>query len=248
MRGTVGQGGYLWDYELPGVLGGGESSLGYYLVARPTTAMCDAVERAASLVTKSPPSIPGLLEEISRHGIPILKRLASGGSQSRGELGLLLATRLIQDVFRPGSTPVRLPVWTGNCIHLVLPVDPYEDLFDGLREGLLPRSATAQRPDLIVVAIQLHPNGQPVAIKLTPVEVKYRAMGMVATEMRGALGQAANLGILLKPFGCGLSRPTCGRPARQHCLHNSWISVSVFMPRHGCTSTSRASGLRRTSK
>ena len=198
VRGTVGQGGYLWDYELPGVLGGGESSLGYYLVARPTTAMCDAVERAASLVTDSTLNIPGLLEEISRHGIPILKRLASGGSQSRGELGLLLATRLVQDVFRPGATTVRLPVWTGNCIHLVLPVDPYEDLFDGLREGLLPRSATAQRPDLIVVAVQLQPPGQPVVIKLTPVEVKYRATGMPATDMRGALGQAANLGNLLQ--------------------------------------------------
>jgi DNA phosphorothioation-dependent restriction protein DptH len=71
VRGTVGQGGYLWDYELPGVLGGGESSLGYYLVARPTTAMCDAVERAASLVTNATLNVPGLLEEISRHGIPI---------------------------------------------------------------------------------------------------------------------------------------------------------------------------------
>jgi Holliday junction resolvasome RuvABC ATP-dependent DNA helicase subunit len=201
VRGTVGQGGYLWDYELPGVLGGSESSLGYYLVARPTTAMCDAVERAASLVTDSSLNIPGLLEEISRHGIPILKRLASGGSQSRGELGLLLATRLVQDVFRPGETSVRLPVWTGDCIHLVLPVDPYEDLFDGLREGLLPRTATAQRPDLIVVAVQLQP-GQPVAIKLTPVEVKYRATGMPATEMRGALGQAANLGKLLQEVLC----------------------------------------------
>lgn len=198
VRGTVGQGGYLWDYELPGVLAGGESSLGYYLVARPTTAMCDAVERAASLVTNSTLNIPGLLEEISRHGIPILKRLASGGSQSRGELGLLLATRLVQDVFRAGATSVRLPVWTGDCIHLVLPVDPYEDLFDGLREGLLPRSATAQRPDLIVVAVQLRPPGQHVAIKLTPVEVKYRATGMSATEMRAALGQAANLGKLLE--------------------------------------------------
>jgi DNA phosphorothioation-dependent restriction protein DptH len=197
VRGTVGQGGYLWDYELPGVLGGGESSLGYYLVARPTQAMCDAVERAASLVASPPPSVPGLLEEISRHGIPILKRLASGGSQSRGELGLLLATRLIQDVFRQVSTVARLPVWADTCIHLVLPVDPYEDLFDGLRQGLLPRSATAQRPDLVVVAIQIQGEGQPVAIKLSPVEVKYRATGMAATDMRGALTQAAALGQLL---------------------------------------------------
>ncbi len=202
VRGTVGQGGYLWDYELPGVLGGGETSLGYYLVARPTTAMYDAVQRAASLVTNTTLNIPGLLEEISRHGIPILKRLASGGSQSRGELGLLLATRLVQDVFRPGATSARLPVWTGDCIHLVLPVDPYEDLFDGLRKGLLARSATAQRPDLIIASIHLQAPGQPVAIKLTPLEVKFRAGGMAATEMRAALVQASNLGRLLQAAWC----------------------------------------------
>ncbi len=198
VRGTVGQSGYLWDYELPGVLGGGESSLGYYLVAQPTTAMCNAVEHAASLVVNPPPSIPGLLEEVSRHGIPILKRLASGGSQSRGELGLLLATRLLQDAFRLNATAARLPVWLGNCIHLVLPVDPYEDLFDRLRRATLPASASAQRPDLLVVAIQLPAAGQPVSIKITPVEIKYRASGMAATDMRDALIQAHTLGGLLQ--------------------------------------------------
>lgn len=198
VRGTVGQSGYLWDYELPGVLGGGESSLGYYLVARPTDAMCNAVGHAASLVANPPPNVPGLLEEVSRHGIPILKRLASGGSQSRGELGLLLATRLLQDAFRPHATPARLPVWSGNCIHLVLPVDPYEDLFDRLRHAVLPASASAQRPDLMIVAIQLPAQGQPTAIKISPVEIKYRAGGMAATDMRDALRQAESLGTLLK--------------------------------------------------
>jgi DNA phosphorothioation-dependent restriction protein DptH len=198
VRGAVGQSGYLWDYELPGVLGGGESSLGYYLVAQPTSAMCDAVEHAASLVASPPPSIPGLLEEVSRHGIPILKRLASGGSQSRGELGLLLATRLLQDAFRPHATLARLPVWGGSCIHLVLPVDPYEDLFDRLRRALLSASASAQRPDLVVVAIRLPGPGEPVSVKLTPVEIKYRASGMAATDMRDALLQAHSLGTLLQ--------------------------------------------------
>ncbi len=198
VRGAVGQRGYLWDYELPGVLGGGESSLGYYLVAQPTTAMCNAVERAASLVASPPPNIPGLLEEISRHGIPILKRLASGGSQSRGELGLLLATRLLQDAFRAHAGVARLPVWAGSCIHFVLPVDPYEELFNHLRRALLGPSAAAQRPDLVVVAVQFPAPGQPVAIKLTPVEVKYRAGGMVTTDMRDALTQAQSLGSLLQ--------------------------------------------------
>jgi hypothetical protein len=193
VRGTAGQSGYLWDYELPGVLGRGEGGLGYYLVAAPTLAMRNSVERAASLVASSPPSVPGLLEEVSRRGIPILKRLASGGSQSRGELGLLLATRLLQDSFRPHATPARLPVWSGTCIHLV---DPYEELFDLLRKALA-AAPSAQRPDLVVVAIQLPSAEAPVAIKLTPVEVKYRAGGMTLVDMREALGQANSLGTVL---------------------------------------------------
>jgi DNA phosphorothioation-dependent restriction protein DptH len=214
VRGTVGQGGYLWDYELPGLLAGNESSLGYYLVARPTSAMEKAVENAALLVASFPPNVPGLLEEVSRRGIPILKRLASGGSQSRGELGLLLATRLLQDSFRSGATFSRLPVWSGNCIHLVLPVDPYEELFTRLRRELLPAPSSGQRPDLIVVAIQLANEQQPISIKLTPVEVKYRAAGMSATDMREALTQAQTLGRLLealwiKPANTELWK-TCG--------------------------------------
>lgn len=196
VRGTIGQGGYLWDYELPSVLGGGESSLGYYLVAKPTPAMNRSIESAAQLVANPPPNVPGLLEEISRHGIPILKRLASGGSQSRGELGLLLATRILQDAFRPGAGTIRLPVWNGTCIHFVLPIDPYEELFDRLRKSLLPASTTAQRPDLVVVAIHFPDQNRPISIKLTPIEVKYRAGGMGATDMRGALTQAENLGRL----------------------------------------------------
>ena len=141
VRGTLGQGGYLWDYELPGLLGGGESSLGYYLVARPTPAMSEAVENAAMLVANAALDVAALLEEVSRRGIPILKKLASGGSQSRGELGLLLATRLLQDSFRAGAAPARLPVWSGNCVHLILPIDPYEELFNRLRRELpVPRA------------------------------------------------------------------------------------------------------------
>lgn len=217
VRGTVGQGGYLWDYELPGILGGGESNLGYYLVAHPTPAMYEAVERAAALVVNPVPGVAGLLDEISRHGIPILKRLASGGSQSRGELGLLLATRLVQDAFRAGTVAPRLPVWQVNCIHLILPVDPYEELFDSLRGSLLPPSAAAQRPDLVVVAIRLPTpgSGQPVAIKMTPVEVKYRTIAMSNTDMADALKQAANLGQLLTAVWVDAAPTalwtTCGR-------------------------------------
>jgi hypothetical protein len=212
VRGTLGQGGYLWDYELPGLVGGGESSLGYYLVARPTSAMSEAVENAAMLVANAALDVTALLEEISRRGIPILKKLASGGSQSRGELGLLLATRLLQDSFRPSAPPARLPVWSGNCVHLILPIDPYEELFNRLRREL-PVPPSAQRPDLMAVAIQLQ-DAQPVAIKLTPIEVKYRGMGMSLGEMREALTQAHNFGRLIEALWIGAPATelwkTCG--------------------------------------
>jgi len=197
VRGSISQGGFLWNYELPGVLGGGESNLGYYLVASPTKAMSNAIEKAASLVLDPPPNAHGLLDEISKHGIPILKRLAGEGSQSKGELGLLLATRLIQDVFRPRAFRARLPVWHGDCIHLVLPVDPYQDLFSQLRRSLRPNIVSDQRPDLIIVAMKMGRNAQPVSIKITPVEVKYRANGMPSDDMREALTQAENLGKIL---------------------------------------------------
>lgn len=195
VRGVSGQSGYLWDYELPGMLGGPESNVGYYLLAKPLGAMREAVKRSAALIVSPPPDPVGLLDEISRHGIPILKRLASGGTQSRGELGLLLAVRLLQDVFRGNAAAARLPVWNQRCIHLVLPVDPYEEPFEKIRRELCKSTTTAQRPDLLVIAIYLQPNG-PASLKLTPVEVKFREGNLPSVDARSALRQAENLGKL----------------------------------------------------
>ncbi len=193
IRGARAQQGYVWDYELPGALGVNEGA-GYYLVASPRPAMRRAIERAALLVTNSPPPVDELLDEISRRGIPILKRLAAGGSQSRGELGLLLTVRLLQDAFRQ-KTPVRLPVISGNCIHLILPVDPYEEPLEHIRQSLPNAATTAQRPDLLVFAIH---RGETISIKVTPVEVKFRQGTMSSTELRDALRQAAALGTTLE--------------------------------------------------
>jgi hypothetical protein len=86
--------------------------------------MKDAISNSASLVTSSRLSdgaVQKIIQEISRRGIPVLKRLASGGSQSRGELGLLLATRLLQNMFVAEDQRDGLPVWSGDCIHMILP-------------------------------------------------------------------------------------------------------------------------------
>ncbi len=197
IRGTRIQRGYLWDYELPGTLTGDEERAGYYLIASPTEAMLRAISQSAQLVASTPPPVTDLIDEISRRGIPILKRLAAGGSQSRGELGLLLAVRFLQDAFRTSSGTLGLPVWYGQCLHLVLAVDPYEDSFEMLRRSLRVQT-TDQRPDLLVFAIHLPglPNDR-ISIKITPVEVKFRQGQMPGSEMRDALEQASTLATLL---------------------------------------------------
>ncbi len=197
VRGARGQGGYLWNYELPGALGGAENRVGYYLVAKPVDAMRKAIERSAELITATPPNTQLLLDEISRRGIPIMKRLVGGGSASRGELGLLLAVRLLQDAFRTGAPLVQLPVWHGECVHLLLPMDPYAQAFDRVRK-VLRKSSTAQRPDIIVFAIRVPPAPAPVQLKITPLEVKFREGAMSNTAIGEALEQAANLGALLE--------------------------------------------------
>lgn len=196
VRGAMGQGGYLWNYELPGALGGAENRVGYYLIARPVEAMRMAIQRSAELVTPTPPDMQLLLDEISRRGIPIMKRLSGGGSASRGELGLLLAVRLLQDAFRAGAPSVQLPVWQGECVHLLLPMDPYCQAFERIRRVLC-KSTSAQRPDIIVFAIRVPPAPSPVQLKVTPLEVKFREGQMSNTAIGEALEQAANLGSLL---------------------------------------------------
>ena len=195
IRGTRSQHGYLWNYELPGALSGDEERAGYYLIASPTEAMLRSISQSAQLVAATPPPVRDLLDEISRRGIPILKRLAAGGSQSRGELGLLLAIRFLQDAFRVGSPRVGLPVWHGRCIHLVLAVDPFETTFDGLRRALRLRTSE-QRPDLLVFSIRMRADER-IRMKITPVEVKFRQGQMTGSEMRDALDQASSLAILL---------------------------------------------------
>jgi DNA phosphorothioation-dependent restriction protein DptH len=196
IRGTRSQQGYLWNYELPGALSGDEERAGYYLIASPTDAMLRAISQSAQLVASTPPPVRDLLDEISRRGIPILKRLAAGGSQARGELGLLLAVRFLQDAFRPGAARVGLPVWSGRCIHLILAVDPYETSFDALRRALRLQTSE-QRPDLLVFSIRMPQGEEKIRIKITPVEVKFRQGQMAGTDMRDALAQASNLSTLL---------------------------------------------------
>ena len=221
IRGVRAHRAYLWDYDLPGIVGLNEERAGYYLVANPPAALSQAMSAAVSLVSETSHEISELLDEVSRRGIPLLKRMAAGGNQARGEVGVLLAVRFLQDAFRPGATIApHLPISTGERLNLILPVDPYWDQLSELRRGLkLDRSE--QRPDLLVFSI-LCSNGSQVRIQVTPIEVKFRTERMSNLAMSAALQQAASLGHLLTALWT--NEPSnelwkmCGRALLAQCL------------------------------
>jgi DNA phosphorothioation-dependent restriction protein DptH len=193
IRGTGSNSGYLWDYELPGVLDS-QDRAGYYLIASPSAAMKDSIRANLRTVVDPPPEVEPILDEISRRGIPVLKRLAAEGSHSRGEIGVLLAVRLLQDAFRPEGSGLRLPVADGDCVHLLIAVDSYREPLDAARKALR-MSGSAERADLLVIGIGRQ-DGR-IAIRITPVEIKY-----VGTQdpvmLPDALNQAENLASLLR--------------------------------------------------
>ena len=195
-RGTPEAGGFLWDYELPQAVGPGEQRGGFYLLAKPPEAIKQAVMAATRVVSNSDLDIEALLTETSRRGIPILKRLAAGGTMARGELGMLLAVRLLQDSFRGPGRQIRLPVCEGNTVRMVLPVDPYVSPLNQLRKGLNEANAAldqSTRPDLLLASLQIDPD-EGTQVHLVPLEVKFREGVMSAADKTASLAQASSLG------------------------------------------------------
>ena len=198
-RSTPQAGGFLWDYELPHAVGPGEQRDGFYLLARPPEAIKRAVSQATRIVSQSSIDLDALLVETSRRGIPILKRLAAGGSLARGELGMLLAVRLLQDSFRGPGRAVRLPVCEDNTLRMVLPVDPYASPLGRLRQGLRRSNSELRestRPDLLIACIQVG-SDEGTQVRLVPLEVKFREGIMSARDKADSLAQANSLGEVL---------------------------------------------------
>lgn len=184
---------YLWDYDLPSYGRKAGENSGYFLLAKESPTMICAVQSACKAIvpTSEIPreKIESMLREVSRRGMPTLKKLTVGGSASLGELGMLVALRLLQSEFEehpagPGIAPVE---GRGEVLNLIIPVDPFQNHFEDLRRAL--QKKFGERPDLIVFSVRFEA-GQPAAAKVTPIEVKARSSVMNATDRRLALGQA----------------------------------------------------------
>lgn len=202
---SPGKDAYLWDFELPRYAPGAGHSSGFYLVAMQSPTMVTAVRNVLAQLPgtgdTTDEQISSLLDEVSRRGIPTLKRLTSGGSASLGEVGMLIAARLLQSDFQNGGPNSGLiPAIGKRMVNLVIPADVFQPRFDELRKAL--GVETRERPDLLVLSIAFSMNAgdvffEPTALKITPIEVKARSNEMTERQRDDALAQAQSFALFL---------------------------------------------------
>lgn len=198
------KGTYLWDYELPSYSGRSGDSNGYYLLSSISDLdiemMRIVLKRLPECGDLSREQLSAIVQEVARRGIPTVRGLSAGNSGAAGELGLFVATRLLQDSFRTsGEIDGLLHPWVekddGHQVTLVIPVDPFQRYLDDLARAI--KKPSMQRPDLLVVGLVISDSS--VRCKLTPVEVKNRGGDeqMAVGLRQEALGQARSLSNLL---------------------------------------------------
>lgn len=199
------EGTYLWDYELPSYSGRSGDSNGYYLLSRikplDLETMKIVLQRLPGCNSLAHEELSAIVQEVARRGIPTVRGLSAGNSGATGDLGLFVATRLLQDSFRSsgGQTGLLTP-WEEHegehRISLIIPVDPFQRYLDDLSKAI--KKPTLHRPDLVVVGLAITDSS--VRCKLTPVEVKNRSgnAAMPHKDRLGALDQAKSLSALLQ--------------------------------------------------
>jgi hypothetical protein len=182
----------LWDYELPKYSAEQGQSSGFYLLARESENMHEALKNALvefqdeTPVTKE--QSKGLLQEISLRGMPTLKKITSGGTSSLGEIGMLVALRLLQTEFQTSyACSGLIPVSQDSHVNLIIPADIFQPRFDSLRAHL--KAGGMERPDLIVISLGIF-EGNIKSMRITPVEVKARSGKMMESERVDAIKQA----------------------------------------------------------
>lgn len=195
---------YLWDYELPSYSGRSGDSNGYYLLSQikelDLETMKIVLQRLPGCDALTHDELTAIVQEVARRGIPTVRGLSAGNSGAAGDLGLFVATRLLQDSFRVANVEGGLlQPWVEHDgthqITLVIPVDPFQRYLDDLAKAI--KKPTLNRPDLVVISVVATDSS--IKCKLTPVEVKNRGGGsqMSGTARQEALEQAKSLSSLL---------------------------------------------------
>lgn len=206
---------FLWDYDLPSYGNISGENFGFYMLVQENETIINTVKNAVRHLIEMNVEIDTsqtskLLNEVSRRGIPTLKKLASGGSGSLGEIGVIIALKLLQDDFITGEVPGSIvPLYEQEDgqerVTLVVPIDPFKDQFEALMDAAGPLredylstwSGKKNRADLLVLSVLFGEDERPINLKITPVEVKTRTSQFGGTSVASALKQASDFGEFL---------------------------------------------------
>lgn len=225
---SVGDSSYLWDYDLPSYSRRAGENNGFYLIASESPTILEAARGALGILeSRSAPDdliIKQLLREISKRGMPTLKRLAGGGSASLGEIGVLTCLRALQCEFADTNWPCILPVRVEGApiVNLVIPIDPFRAYFDELRQGLLLQEF--ERPDLLTMSLRFE-GDRLVGMKVTPIEVKARSESMTDGQLVAAIDQARTFAAFLEQLKKRASEHAIWGIAHRHLIA-SWLDYA----------------------
>lgn len=201
---------FLWDYNLPNYSNISGENNGFYLLVRENPTLISSIHAAIekfeipSSTDITDADIKNVIVEISRRGMPTLKRISEGGTAAVGEFGVLIALRLLQDSFITGKKngciiPVKETMDDGFIVvNLIVPMDPFQLQLDSLRRASEGTGGTYRRPDLIVFSIALDNLDKPISIKITPIEIKARTSELSKEEMLSAIEQTKSFSKYIK--------------------------------------------------
>jgi DNA phosphorothioation-dependent restriction protein DptH len=196
------EGSYLWDYQLPSYSQRSGDTNGYYLISRvkprDRESLQKTLTRLPGMGDMTAMELDSILLEVARRGIPTVKGLSSGHNGASGDLGLMVACRLLQDSFRKsgdegGLLPTLNVCGDTKTLCMIVPVDPFRGYIDDLHRAL--EGKPTLRPDFLIVGIRMTDSS--CNIRLTPLEVKYRQSPMSTGERTQALEQAKAFSDLL---------------------------------------------------
>ena len=198
-------GAYLWDYDLPSYSSRAGDNNGYYLLSKIKQIDIESfkavLNKLPNCTVISDDELNKTIMEVARRGIPTVRGLSRGDLGASGDLGMFIASRVLQDVFREVATDSSLfPIIEKKHdlveIALLVPIDPFKGYLDDLTRAVSKESN--KRPDLVIFGITI--NGTKVSCKLTPVEVKYRSSSdsMPIAARKDALKQAKSLSELFQ--------------------------------------------------
>jgi DNA phosphorothioation-dependent restriction protein DptH len=220
---------YLWDYDLPSYSHRAGDSSGYYLLSQVRESDKDALKRVLDLLDHdglelTDEFVQDVLIEIARRGIPTVRGMSSDDTGATGDLGLFIASRLLQDQFRlTGNVNSLFPVISGTeedlTISIIIPVDPFRGYLADLSKSLAKdkKDLNLSRPDLLVIGIRIVDSS--VSIKLTPLEVKCRLSNTLSiNESKEALLQAKALSSLFNDLQEISQNSEMWKLAYQHLL------------------------------